>query len=657
MALLQLKPVRKGYLGRTNKWGGLGRPADPTTLPLSDRFAPLTPARARSDQRAEVARSLRPHTANERLAATLPSPMHIRPRTVTPLPPSFLGPVTRTAQLAVPGAQHAIITTCPQVAHSRDPSGSLAGVFKAWDKKHSGTLSQSEFQAALLHLGVRSDDPATQALAGIVDADGSGAIDYAKLAGHLVEGMTDATGAASGGITSELRTVLDQMHAGGGCGGDGGGAAGAPAPAPTHAQQVLMARVRRAAEARAEEAEEEAARRRLLASWRSPATDAPSRPAAPPRPAAEAEVEAKIVDEAAEARARREERRVQHRTHDILSKIKCRLEASGTTTKEFMRNPETGSDTVGRTELEVAISRLGLPADGRVVARLMDELGMAGADGGGMAYRHAVARLLSSLEMDHTGNGSKTAGHFHKPSRTSGAERAVAMSLMSKLRATMMQQHGSVRAAFQFADTSHNDSVSMGEFCDFVERYVPGVPAGVKHDAFTMLDKDSSGHIGIREFSAIIQADDNNVDKTSQAAIALRWEQQGQLLDRRTRFGATPARSYGMLVNEMISPIPGSPAHATDSDRLQRVSALGAYGKTPYGPCAWQAEDKAVRAQRQEARYANIRQAVAQMHQAHVVDRCAREDAAHEAKLAAKLAQKERYATSTALENRRLLGY
>lgn len=337
--------------------------------------------------------------------------------------------------------------------------------------------------------------------------------------------------------------------------------------------------------------------------------------------------------------------------------MKSKLEASGTTTKEFLRNPATGSNTLGRAELETALSRLGLAADSRVVTRLMTELGLAGAEGGGMAYRHAVARLLSSLEMDHTGNGATAEGLFHKPNQTSAAERAMTMSLMSKLRATMMKQHGSVRAAFQAANTDRDDMVSMGEFCQFVERFMPGVSAAVTRDVFAMIDRNSSGEIKMSEFTAIVQADDNNVDKTSQAAVTLKWEQQGNLTDRKTRFGATPARSYGMLVKEIIHPIPGSPAHATDSDRLQRVSALGAHGQTPYCPCAWQAEDKATRAHRQEARYAGIRQAMARLHQANVVDRCAREDAAHEARLAAKLAQKERYTTSIAMENRRMLGF
>lgn len=314
---LQLKPVRKSYLGRTNKWGSLGRPAAPNILPMSDRFAQLTPARARSDQRAEVARSLRPQTAHVQLAATLPRPMHIRPHSSAPLHPSPTVPATRMEQSAVPeAAQRALLKACPSLALSREPSRSLAGVFKAWDKDSSGALSHPDFQAALRHLGIRSDDPAIEALVRRSDGQ-SGGIDYNKMADYVAKGMIDASGAASGGIVPELRLVLDRMHA---QGIGGGGAAGAspPGPAPTRAQRVLMARVRRAAEARAEAAEAEAARRQLHALWRSPTPEDPSRPAVPPRPTAETEAR----DREAEARARREERRLHHQTQEILSKVR-----------------------------------------------------------------------------------------------------------------------------------------------------------------------------------------------------------------------------------------------------------------------------------------------------------------------------------------------
>jgi hypothetical protein len=299
---LQLKPVRKGYLGRTNKWGSLGRPADLIETPLSDRFAPLTPVRARSDQRAETARSLRPHTANERLAATLPSPMHIRPQTSAPMRAQPKVPARRTTQPSIPeAAQRALIKACPGVVHSRQPSSSLASVFRAWDKDGSGKLGSPELQAALTYLGVRSDHLAMEALTGCV-GDGSGGIDYNKLAGHVNKEMSDAIGATAGGVTSELRLVLDRMQAE----GTGGGGCATPGPAPTQAQRVLMARVKRAAGARAEMAEAEAARQRLHASWLSAAPDAPSPPAASPRAAAESEE----MKREAEAQARREERQM-----------------------------------------------------------------------------------------------------------------------------------------------------------------------------------------------------------------------------------------------------------------------------------------------------------------------------------------------------------
>jgi len=162
------KPERTGYLGRTNKWGSLGRPADPTTLPLSDRVAPAAPNRALGETRAELSRSLRPHTASV-LRPVAMSPMRIRPGTSGAARRSPASP----SRSAMPeAAQRALIKACPPLAFTREPSKSLATIFKAWDKTGSGRLTYDELGLALKQLGVESDEK-IQALARKVDASGS----------------------------------------------------------------------------------------------------------------------------------------------------------------------------------------------------------------------------------------------------------------------------------------------------------------------------------------------------------------------------------------------------------------------------------------------------------------------------------------------------
>mmetsp|Transcript_15421 Transcript_15421/g.43078 ORF Transcript_15421/g.43078 Transcript_15421/m.43078 type:complete len:571 (+) Transcript_15421:200-1912(+) len=570
--------------------------------------------------------------------------MKLRPTSSTTR--RFPHPVSeRPSAPAVPErTQRALLKACPPLMDARNPAQRLANVFRVWDKDGAGKLSLNDFHAALRQLGVKSDDLAIKALAK-VGADGLGDVDYNELASQVMKGMTEPKAGLSSGITSELRLALDRLERN----QEGSSTfAGAQVdPQPTHAERVLMSRVQRAAEARAQLAEVEAERRRSKESRKSASGVAPKSES--PRGEGMEHASRSAVN------TEKEEWRVRIKTREILNKMKTRLQASGTTTKDFLRNLETSSDIVGRAELELAISRLGLTADEKVVSQLMDELGVSP---NGMQYRHAVSNMLSRLEIDYTGNGVKNGIGFLDPRRkNTGVDRAMAMTLMGQLRSTMMKSYGTVRAAFEDADANHNDELSMDEFFDFVDKYIPGVQPTVKHDAFTMLDRDSSGVIEMREFAAIVQADDNNIDKTSQAAISTMWEQQGNLTDRKTRFGATPARSYGMLLKEIMNPIPGSPAYATDEQRLKRYSAQGSLGDTIHGQCDWQAQDKALRARRQEARYRNIQDAMQRMHQTHVIDRCAREDAAYEAKLMSKLVQKERYTTSIAIENRRFLGF
>jgi len=47
------------------------------------------------------------------------------------------------------------------------------------------------------------------------------------------------------------------------------------------------------------------------------------------------------------------------------------------------------------------------------------------------------------------------------------------------------------------------------------------------------------------------QADDNNLERASQAGVTTNWEREGHLHGRTARFGATPARSYGLLMREV----------------------------------------------------------------------------------------------------------
>lgn len=276
--------MRKGHIGRTNKWGRLGRAEDDPASRAAedDRFAPIIPPRASPRQRAEVARRLRPATA-PRLHARQPNPLaqvDPAPLTARRRQPRPWEPPAAPAKAALPeAAQRALIKACPPLVTWYDPDKVLSQVFRAWDTDGSGTLSKREIDVALGQLGV-ADSASIDALYRSVDKDNSGEIDYREFAAHIAQGMTNPEDIKGGGIVPELRRALDSVEAQGGV---GAGDAQAAEPPLTQAEQAIHNRVQRAAAARLERNRVEAER----GSWRdAKPAEAQAKPSPSPRPSA-----------------------------------------------------------------------------------------------------------------------------------------------------------------------------------------------------------------------------------------------------------------------------------------------------------------------------------------------------------------------------------
>lgn len=76
---------------------------------------------------------------------------------------------------------------------------------------------------------------------------------------------------------------------------------------------------------------------------------------------------------------------------------------------------------------------------------------------------------------------------------------------------------------------------------------------------------------------------------------------------------------------QVITPLPGSPGHATDTQRHVRVSAIGVPGVSPYAHADWVRTDALKAASRKEARLNNRRVAAEALYQTNVIERFAAE--------------------------------